>query len=276
MPSAHRLLTPPILLAWGLVLCDLADPRRAHAEPAASVLVLPLDARGGAEPELADAMTFSLSAEVQRMGGRRVVAVAELAGLANQERMRQLVDCNSASCAAELAGALNTDEVLFGTLTAVGGTRLVSISRVDARRAEVLGRSQRSYERITASEVAPLMAAMARELYGAQAPAPAAAAQPAQGGGGGPSPVRWAVRGLGVAGAALSAPVALMGLGLLAANGAVVAVDLSRQGGPGNRKVPAAWALGANAALVGSVLAGVVGVTLLLAGAGTLGVSWFL
>ncbi len=109
-----------------------------------------------------------LSAE----GRLRVITQAELGALIGMERQRELLGCNSdeSSCTAELAGALNADALLFGSVAKVGAVYAVTI-KVVSRKAELLAQATARSEE---SGLFDTLARLAHEIAARLAPSPAA------------------------------------------------------------------------------------------------------
>jgi hypothetical protein len=105
-----------------------------------TVLVLPLEAKSGVARDTADQVTSALAAQAGAVPGFRVLALAEIEGTMSQEQLRQVAGCNTASCAAEIAGSLNTDEIVMGTFGRFGNAYLLTLSRVNGRTATTLRR----------------------------------------------------------------------------------------------------------------------------------------
>ncbi|MBI5493709.1 MAG: hypothetical protein HY904_01710 [Deltaproteobacteria bacterium] len=118
----------------------LATLLGASAAEGPSLLVVPLrGAQGVGAPVLA-ALSEHVTTQARRIPGYRVVSTQDVQQLLTLEMQQQLTGCKQESCLAELAGALNVDEILYGSLSRLGQRGLVlTLNRVDARRAEALG-----------------------------------------------------------------------------------------------------------------------------------------
>jgi hypothetical protein len=131
----------------------MALPRTAGART--SMLVLPVDARSAALKEGADSITTLIAGELRQRKNLSVVTFQEVEGTLSIDQRRQLAGCDSVSCAADIAGALNTDEILMSSLGQVGQHNLVlSMSRIKANRATVVGASVR---RVQSDEVGRIL-----------------------------------------------------------------------------------------------------------------------
>jgi hypothetical protein len=125
-----------LTVAWTLA----QQPGAAGDGAIKRLLVMPLEARAGVEARKAAVMGDLLNAEARRIPGFVVITQADLEKLLTVEMQKQMLGCSGDSCLAELGGALNADEILHGSVGRLGGTELVlSLSRLDARAARVLG-----------------------------------------------------------------------------------------------------------------------------------------
>src|SRR5436853_7301614 len=97
-----------MMLVWQLVA--MADPVLP------SVIIMPLEAKTGVNKELAEIVTQLLADEASKLGTHRVVTYREVEGTMSAEQLRQVSGCTATSCAAEIAGALNADELAMGQL----------------------------------------------------------------------------------------------------------------------------------------------------------------
>ncbi|MBI5498562.1 MAG: hypothetical protein HY904_26410 [Deltaproteobacteria bacterium] len=113
----------------------------AGAPKATSVMVLPVAAKAGVNQDLADLTSAAITNHVSKVKGVRAISIAEVEGLMSQEQLKQAAGCDSVSCAVELAGALNADEIIMGNLGKFGASYLLTLSRIRARDATIVGRS---------------------------------------------------------------------------------------------------------------------------------------
>lgn len=154
-----RALTAGLLtLAWlpGLPRVALADPAPRR------VLVPPLQARPGTPVAGVQALGDFLVSEARRIPGHRVVSVADLQEMLSLEQKKQLLGCSESSCLVEMAGALDADEVLYGSVGRLGARELVlTLNRVDPRAAGALGGQS---ERLPLHDTDGMLDAAARAL----------------------------------------------------------------------------------------------------------------
>jgi len=149
------------------LLCALVIPLLAAAEPepaARSILVFPLRPVNGVTQDIADLTTSLLSAGLAEYQGYRVVSLRDIEQTMTQEQLRQLAGCDSTSCAAEIGGALNTDELTHGTIGKVGDGYFLTVTRVRSTDAMVLGRGTDQVERATEALLLQRMPALLNSL----------------------------------------------------------------------------------------------------------------
>jgi TolB-like protein len=114
----------------------------AHAVPASSpaatprpnVAIFSLEPKTGVPPATAEALTENFVEEVRSCDAfGRVVSDKEIEAVIGLERQRQLVDCGSGSCMAELAGSLGVDLIIRGSLAKFGNSYLFNVKAIDTR-----------------------------------------------------------------------------------------------------------------------------------------------
>lgn len=119
------------------------------------MLVLDFAVRGEAATDLARTLTDTAVREVARAGGHQVLSQADVLLQLGVERQKAFLGCSTdRSCMAEIAGAIDADRTLSGTVTSLEGGYLVTASVMDARKIATVGgaeetlRSQRPDELI--------------------------------------------------------------------------------------------------------------------------------
>jgi len=107
------------------------------------LLLQDLQAGEGADPSVARAVTASVAKEISRRAVHDLVTSADVATLLGAERQRQLMGCGdeSASCVAELSGALGARFVMTGAVTRLGTTWQLTLQTVDGSNAHAVGRA---------------------------------------------------------------------------------------------------------------------------------------
>lgn len=127
-----------------------------------TVLVLPLSARGGVSHDVAETLTESVVTTLRRVPHFKVIAFREVEAAMTQEQRRQVQGCDSESCAAEIGGALNADEIVVGSVGRVGREAVLTISRVVTRTGRSAGstirRSPAEQEDLFLDEITPMIA----------------------------------------------------------------------------------------------------------------------
>jgi hypothetical protein len=143
------------------------------ADPALKkVLILPVEPKGArVTRDMCELLTASITAEAGRLPGYRTLALKEVEGLIGQEQMRELAGCDAAGCAAELAGSLNVDEVVMGSLGTFGDNYLLTLTRIQSRTALVLGRSVQRFSGQGESDILDRLPSAVAETFGVTAPA---------------------------------------------------------------------------------------------------------
>lgn len=121
-----------IMVSQAVVLVALLKMAAPAALP--SVAVLNLEYKQGVTADVADLLTVNLTATL-RSGGRfsRVVGTRDMEQVIGFEKQKQLLSCESASCMAELAGALGVDFLLTGSLGRLGTTWLFNATMINTR-----------------------------------------------------------------------------------------------------------------------------------------------
>src|SRR5258706_3934278 len=107
----------------------------AAAENAApSVAVLKLSSEKGVDESTARVLTEATVDAFRRSKVfSRVVSLRELESVISVEQQKQMMNCTSSSCMAELAGALGVDFVVSGSLAKLGASYVFTASLVNAR-----------------------------------------------------------------------------------------------------------------------------------------------
>ncbi len=85
------------------------------------------------------------------------------------ERQKQLMGCSDSSCMAEIAGALDVDGVVVGSLARLGESYLLSAQYVDSRTGTTRGHASRRKKGGKIDDVLDELPAVARELLGSSA-----------------------------------------------------------------------------------------------------------
>ena len=96
--------------------------------------VLPLSAELEVPSGMANLLTESLVQEVRdHQCFSRVVSFKEVEDAISLEQQRQLVNCSSNACMAEIAGAIGVDFLLGGSVGRIGDTGLLNLKVIESR-----------------------------------------------------------------------------------------------------------------------------------------------
>lgn len=141
----------------GLFLAGLLAGAGPGVAGAPSLAVMGLDAKGGVSTDVAVLLSGHL-ADRMRASGRfgRVITNQEIDAMLGLEKQRQLLQCDSQSCMAELAGALGVDFIITGQVGRLGERRLITVSLINTR----LARTERSASRQVQGDEGALLDAM--------------------------------------------------------------------------------------------------------------------
>ncbi len=126
------------MLAHVLCLSLLAA---APASP--RVALMPLSGGEGVTEKTAETVTDAVAAELRRIGGYQLITGREISALLSVERQKALLGCQDTSCMAEVAGALDVDQIIVGSVARLGESWLLQLQRVDAHKATTLSHSNR-------------------------------------------------------------------------------------------------------------------------------------
>ncbi len=211
-----------------LVLCALAQapaadavtpaPAPAPVAAAPSAALMNLVALEGVRASTAELLTSNLVAHLRGTNHfSRVVTNAEIQSLLGLEQQQQLLNCDTSSCMAELAGAMGVDYVVRGTIGRLGQTWTVNISMLNTNSGLAERTVLRTVPGSDEAALLPVMKEVADQLVGKTAVSVAEAApqpQPVKedrGGGGMTGTVLKALGGAGLLGAGVALVVALLG-----------------------------------------------------------------
>jgi hypothetical protein len=100
--------------------------------------------RGIDDPRLGEALSDVVIAVYGGDAGRSVVGPADLRRALDWDAARQAIGCDSDSCIAEVASAMNAARLVSGTVDAVGDEFLVTLTELDGNTFTAVGRVQRT------------------------------------------------------------------------------------------------------------------------------------
>lgn len=121
----------------GLLATVMLSTSVAEAKP--SLAVMPLAAKR-VSPEAVSAVVDILVEEIAKSGLYRVSGPADLRALLGREALKQAMGCDDVACMAEIAGSLDTDLILGGTVGKLGSEVIVTLSMLDAHSQRVVAR----------------------------------------------------------------------------------------------------------------------------------------
>ena len=169
--DATELAHAPVPLVLGL-FPELSHRSRGPVPPTVSarpIRVAVLDVRGTGEipPRAFAALNQSITPELRKLEGVSAIASAELADMLGVERQKQLLGCADAatSCLAELAGALDADEMVTIDLTLVGERYAMTARRTDLKRSKVVQTQLRQFEKRDGEELLAVTGPSIAALY---------------------------------------------------------------------------------------------------------------
>jgi hypothetical protein len=81
------------------------------------------------------------------------------------EARRQLIGCDASECLAELGGALGVDELVTGSVAVLGDSRLLTVKRIDMKRATMKSAATRRLQAGNGEEFLAAMGGVFEELY---------------------------------------------------------------------------------------------------------------
>jgi len=138
------LLLPSLALAQAAAPVPLPPPPAGavRAKPAGKprLAVLDFTLAGSAHPDLARVLADAAARGAEGKE-HQVITQGEVAALLGLERMRQIVGCEDRACLADVAGALDAERLLSGSLTILERTALVTVRIIETRTARTAGRA---------------------------------------------------------------------------------------------------------------------------------------
>jgi hypothetical protein len=129
-----------VAAAWSFAALAAGD-KPAPSRPQ-KLAVLDFALAGSAHPDLARVLADAAAAEASKVEGYQVVSQSEIVSLLGLERSKQMLGCTEdAGCMVELAGALDAERLLSGSITVIERTALMSVRLIDVRRSRTLARA---------------------------------------------------------------------------------------------------------------------------------------
>lgn len=136
--------------------------------PATSLLVFPVDAPADVPPHLKAALSERLVTTArQARAFAQVHSTQDLSTVMDMQRQRQLLDCDSSSCMAEIADALGADVLLRASLARVGTRYQLDARLVSAHSATVMGAAAAQTCSLEEDQLVPALAFLVAQLLDA-------------------------------------------------------------------------------------------------------------
>ena len=108
------------------------------------ILVLDVQATGGADVALAESLTQAVISETRGKGFYEVLSSRDIATMLSVDRQKQLLGCTEEShCMTELGGALNARYVLAGNVSRFGDALQLNLQLFDNQKGQVMRRATR-------------------------------------------------------------------------------------------------------------------------------------
>lgn len=156
----------------------------ASPAPLPRIAVLPLSPGEGVTDPTATAVGDAMAAELRKLNKARLVTSRELEAVLSVERQKQLAGCSSTECLVELAGALDVDQIIIGTLSRLGESWMLQVQRVDASKGTTLAHASRRKRGGTIDDLLDDLPVISGELFAgveaAPEPAPIPKVEPQQ------------------------------------------------------------------------------------------------
>ncbi len=113
------------------------------------------------------ALTTALAPEVRKLEGVSAISSSEVRDMLGLERQKQLLGCDEAAstCLAEIAGALDADEMVTSELVLVGNTYTLTARRSDMRKGRVVQSQTKRFEKRDGEELLAVVGPLVEALY---------------------------------------------------------------------------------------------------------------
>ncbi len=147
------MLSRVALLAFVTVLSAVVPASSAHADDGRMrTVVMGIAARRGVDDKtLVAALSSVVLSTYAKDGLRLVIGPDDITRVLEWEASRQQAGCDDSACLAEVGAAMDAARIVNGTLDAVGNVYLLSLSEIDAKTLEPVGRVQREIEKTEAA-----------------------------------------------------------------------------------------------------------------------------
>lgn len=146
--SASEAIAACVAAARRMIDLPSGAPPRSPATPRPTsdrMAVFGLRAHG-VRPDLSEGLAEMLSVELRRAGVSHVVSRRDVADMVGHEVQRHLLACDDdTECLLEIAGNLDVDVLVSGSIGRLDDTWFVHLNLLDMRRARVVGRASESF-----------------------------------------------------------------------------------------------------------------------------------
>lgn len=143
-------------------------PPKPSSKVASKVAVLDFSLAGTAHPDLARVLSDGAAAGAAGAPNVQVITQGEIVALLGLDRTRQMLGCDDPSCVTELGRALDSDKLVSGSLTILGGTSLITVRLLDAKQARTLSRATATLADATEAELVDNAKRLAHEVLTGQ------------------------------------------------------------------------------------------------------------
>lgn len=151
----------PELLRVGVGSAAAADHRPIR------VAILDVRAVGEVPLRALAALNQSVTPELRKLQGVSAINSSEVRDMLSLERQKELLGCaeDASACFAEMAGALDADELITLDLTLVGSTYALTSRRIDMRTSKVVQTRLERFERRDGEELLAIVGTLMQALY---------------------------------------------------------------------------------------------------------------
>ncbi len=146
----------------------------AAAHPT-KVAVTEIEAGVGVEPKVAHLVTAMVTSELRQNPALVVTSQDDIQNLLGFEKQKQMLACADVSCLAEVGGALGVDQMVSGSLSALGKSYVLLLRAIDVHHAHVLRDVERRLRNANPDALLDVIPKAVTALYPREgAPAPVA------------------------------------------------------------------------------------------------------
>ncbi|MHB1846299.1 MAG: hypothetical protein ACYCWW_15860 [Deltaproteobacteria bacterium] len=137
----------------------------ALAAPTTKVAVTEIEAGVGAAPKVAHLVTNLVTSELRQNSGLAVTSQEDIQNLLGFQKQKQLLSCSDVSCLAEVGGALGVDQMVMGSISALGTSYVLVLRAIDVRHAKVIRDVERRLRNATPDALLDVIPKAVAALY---------------------------------------------------------------------------------------------------------------